>query len=106
MSRPRRRHETTANQQAEVLRRIDAGESHRAIALAVFGDAGAKNRVTRIAARRRGEAALEQQLRTELDRENALVDESLTLEERRAELERIGGNVERVRRLNEQTREP
>jgi hypothetical protein len=107
MGRPRRRHETTAEQQADVIRRLDVGgESYRAIALAAFGDVGAKNRVARIAARRRAEAALEEQLRAELDRERALIDESLTVEERRAELERIGGNVERVRRLNELTREP
>ena len=103
MGRRRRRHETTAAQQAEVLRRLEAGETYRAVALAVFGGAGAKDRVARIV-RRAEEASLEDQLRTESG-EVPLVDESLSVEDRVAELERIRGNIERVRRLNEQTRE-
>jgi hypothetical protein len=84
-----------------VLRLVDAGESFRAVAVAVFGAEGAKNRVARIV-RRRAEQLLEKEL---AEAGLPLVDEGLPLEERHAELERISGNVELVRRLNDATRE-
>src|SRR6266545_3676035 len=106
MSQPRRRRlRATEEQQAEVRLRVLAGESQREVARSVFGTVAARNRVARIVRQAQEDALEQQQLRAELD-EVPLVDRSLPVDEQIAQLEAIQGNIKRLRRLRELTREP